>query len=305
MRTFVALAAIAFLVSANAQEGARFCGDEGIWLQILGSGDLDLDNDRAAASYIVWIDQQAVLLVDAGAGTALRFDQSNANFADLDAIVLSNIDIRQVSDLPAVLVGSFRSYRERHLTIFGPSGDGDYPSVTEFVQRILGEDGPFPALAPLLTVRSPNGYHLRTREVFAKGVRRWAEFGTERLELSAIPVNHGEIPSLAWRVDIGEHAIVFALALNNLKDRITDFSNGADAIVFTHALPVGTQGAPTEKYLLPRQIGRISANAEARFIVLGGRGWRTIGRENRTMEEVNKYFDGTIIFPDDLECWGL
>ena len=283
----------------------RFCGEEGIWVQVLGSGDLDLQNDRGAESYLVWNDDRAILLVNAGAGTSVLFDQSNANFSDLEAIVFSRTSVEQTSDLAALLVASRRSYREEPLTILGPTGDEENLSTSQYVTRLLSSEGPYPSLAPLLTMRTPNGYTVRTRDVEAKGNRRWAGFGTEEFILSAIPVHHDGKPALAWRIDIGEQAIVFALGFNNQKDLVSEFSKDADALVFTHALPVGTVGTPTKKFLVPKQIGRIAKRADVRFVILGGRGWRTLGRESRSLDEIENEFDGTIIFPDDLECWGL
>ena len=292
--------------SGEAQQPQpKYCGDEGVWVQTLGSGDLDLDNDRGAESYVVWLDQRALLLVNAGSGTAVRFDQSNANFADLQAIVLTQTSVNQTADIPALLAGSRRAYREEPLTILGPTGDETWLATSTFIDRLLSEDGPFPHLAPLLTIRSPNGYQIRTRDVTAIGSRRWSEFGSQDMMLSAIPVKHGDIPTLAWRIDIGPNSIVFALGMNNQKDTLTKFAKEADAIVFSHALPVGTVGTPRDKYLIPREIGRIASSADARFIIMGGRSWRTLGREARTVDEVETHYDGTIIFPEDLECWGL
>ncbi|MCY3883643.1 MAG: hypothetical protein OXG24_01880 [Gammaproteobacteria bacterium] len=292
-------------ISAAQSKPTRYCGEEGIWVQVLGSGDLDLQNDRGAESYLVWKDDRAILLVNASAGTSILFDKSNANFSDLQAIVLTQTAVEQTSDLAALLVASRRSYREEPLTILGPTGDEEILSTSEFVTKLLGSDGPYPSLASLLTVRSPNGYTLRTKDIQAKGIRRWAGFGTEEFILSAIPVNHGGKPALAWRIDIDNYAIVFALGFNNQKDIVTEFSKDADVIVFTHALPVGTVGSPREKFLIPQQMGRIANRADVRFIILGGRGWRTLGRESRSLTEIETEYEGTIIFPDDLECWGL
>ena len=305
-RAFIYALFLAISVPIAAQLASQnYCGEEGIWVQILGSGDLDLHNDRGAESYLVWVDQRAILLVNAGSGTAVRFDQSNADFKDLEAIVLTQTSVTQTSDLPALLVGSRRAYREEPLTILGPTGDEDHLSTTEFFSRLTSEVGPFPSLAPLMSIRSPNGYQLRTRDVMAKGYKRWAEFGTDEFILSAIPVHHGATPTLAWRIDIGDSSLVFALSLSNRKGVLAEFASDADVIVYSHTLPVGVVGPPTDRFLLPREIGKISAAADARFIVLGGRGWRTFGRESRTRDEVEKDYDGTIIFPDDLECWGL
>jgi len=56
--------------------------------EVLGSGGPEIDG-RASASYIVWIDNKARVLIDAGSGSMLRFEQSGAKIEDLEAIVLT------------------------------------------------------------------------------------------------------------------------------------------------------------------------------------------------------------------------
>ena len=46
-------------------------------LEILGSGGPELDG-RASTSYILWIDNEAKLMVDMGSGSMLRFEESGA-----------------------------------------------------------------------------------------------------------------------------------------------------------------------------------------------------------------------------------
>ena len=295
---------ICLSLTVSGQLGNRYCGDEGIWIQTLGSGDLDIENDRGAESYLVWIDTRATLLVNAGAGTSVFFDESNAKFSDLQAIVLSQTSVNRTSDLAALLKGSRRSYREDPLTILGPEGDEHNLSTSDFVNRLLSKEGPYPELAPLLTVRSPNGYQIRTRDV-PIGSKRWSGFGTSEIILSAMAMKAGGRPSLAWRISIADRTIVFVMGPNNRKHTMAEFAEEADAIVFSHLLPVGSPSLLAESNFLPSQIAFIASHAQASFILLGGRNWRTLGRETRTLEEIEKDYDGTIIFPDDLECWGI
>ena len=291
---------------AHAQSSQRqYCGEEGVWLQVLGSGDFDLDNRRATESFVVWVDNTATLLINVGEGTATRFDESGAKFSDIDAILLTQNTITQTADIPAMIASSARAYRDKPLWVFGPKGTEDHFSTTKILQKLLGKDSAYPQLAPVLESVNTLGYSIRSKEILAIGRQRWSDYGTETYQLSAIPVHHGDVPTLAWRIDIGDHALVFALAFSNRKDVVADFAKDVDIIVFTHALPVGTVGANTEKYLLPREIGRIAQRAEPRFIVLGGRNWRTKGREAHSVERIQKDFEGKILLPDDLECWGL
>lgn len=53
------------LVSAVVQ-ASSICGNDGVWLQVLGS-----------SSYLIWHNGKARILVDMGAGSALRFKQSS------------------------------------------------------------------------------------------------------------------------------------------------------------------------------------------------------------------------------------
>lgn len=283
----------------------QYCGEEGVWLQVLGSGDFDLDNKRATESYIVWVDNVATILINVGEGTSTRFDESGANFSDIDAILLSQNTINQTADFPAMIASSARAYRDKPLWVFGPKGTEEHFSTTEILQKLLGEDSAYPQLAPVLKSVNTMGYSIRSKDILAIGRQRWSDYGTETYQLSAIPVHHDDVPTLAWRIDVGDHALVFALAFSNRNDVIATFAKEVDIIVFTHALPVGSVGPNTEKYVLPREIGRISKRAEPRFIVLGGRNWRTKGREALSVEEIQKNFDGKILLPDDLQCWGL
>ena len=307
IRNFTLLSSLLiFGFSAYAQSSqTQYCGEDGVWLQVLGSGDFDLDNRRATESYIVWVDNVATLLINAGEGTATRFDESGAKFSDIDALLLTQTTITQTADIPAMIASSARAYREKPLWVFGPRGNEDHFSTSEILEKLLGEDSAYPQLAPVLESVNTMGYSIRSKEILAIGRQRWSDYGTETYQLSAIPVHHGEVPTLAWRVDIDDQAIVFALTFSNRNDVLATFAKDADIIVFTHALPVGSVGPNTEKYLMPHEIARIAKRAEPRFVALGGRNWRTKGREANSVEIIQKDFDGKILVPNDLDCWGL
>ena len=101
---FVILASSSALPAKTDSKG-NYCGIEGNWIQILGSGGAELDDRRAGVSYIVWIDGKAKLLVDAGPGTALRFDESGAKLEDLDAILFTQLQAAHTSDLIDLIAG--------------------------------------------------------------------------------------------------------------------------------------------------------------------------------------------------------
>jgi len=296
--------AAAWLLQGTAH-GSAFCGDKGVWLQILGGGGPELNDGQSAASYVVFVDNHARLLVDPGPGSAAGFDRAGARFEDLDAVVLGNLQAHHAADLPAYVKGSLATPRTRPLPVFGPDGEGPYPDTTTFVDRLIGPEGAFAYLADVLTFRAGGGYKLTAQNVPATGQRRWARFGSDHLRLSAIPVQHGAVPALAWRVDVGDQSIVFAGSFGTRTDGLVAFASGADALVVHHGVAEGTRGELTDLFVTPGQLGQIAQQAGVRMLVLGHRMMRTRGVESVSRQAIEEHFTGPLIFANDLECWGL
>ncbi len=293
----------AFCAVAQPQE--PYCGDEGVWIQTLGSGGEELNDRRGAASYLVWLDARALLLVDPGPGSSLRFDEAGAKFADLDAIVFTSLLAHRTADFPSFIAGSLNADRVRPLTVLGPDGDDAYPSTREFVERLIGLGGVYAHLAGYLSFRSPGGYKINARSVPATGQRRWAGFGTTDLRLSAVPVHHGDVPSLAWRAEIAGRSMVFTGNFNNRNDIVAGFAKDVDALVIHLAIPEFARGEVRERFVRPSQIGRIAQRANARTVFLGHRTTRTLGRESASQAALREHYGGPLVFTNELECWGL
>lgn len=290
--------------SAHAQD-VEFCGDEGVWIQILGAGGPELNDSQGGSGYLVWIDNQARLLIDTASGAAARYDEAGADFNDLDAIALTHLHASHTTDLPAFVEGSINLGRERPLPVFGPSGSDEFPDTETFVSRLIGPLGAYPYLADFLTYKSRGGYKLSPRNVPATGRRRWARFGNEHFRLSAMPVQHGTVPAIAWRVEIGDQLIVFAGDFSNAKNVIPEFAKGADALVVSHAIPENARGQASELFAQPSQIGRVASQAGVRMLILGHRTNRTRGVESQSRAAIEAEYSDPLLFANDLECWGL
>ncbi len=299
----IALGLVLTAGTAFGQSGPPYCGDEGVWIQILGAGGPEIDDGQAGPSYLVWIDNQARLLIDAGAGAATRYDEAGADFNDLDAIALTHLHAAHTVDLPAFIEGSANTGRDRPLPVFGPSGSEQFPDTETFLSRLIGPLGAYPHLADYLTYRA--GYKVSPRNVPATGRRRWARFGNEHFRLAAIPVQHGTVPAIAWRVEIGDQRIVFAGDFNNAKDVMADFAEGARALVVSHAVPENARGEARERFATPGQIGRIANRAGVAMLILGHRTNRTRGVESLSRAAIEAHYSEAILFANDLECWGL
>ena len=303
---FRAVLCLGILLSQPLAHADQLCGDTGVWVQILGAGGPEIDDGRGSPSYLVWHNNKAKALIDTGPGASVAFDKAGANFTDLQVLAFSHLHVDHSADFPAFIKGSFFLDREDPLIVLGPdSNNPSYPDTETFINRLIGPQGAYAYLADFLTYKSSGGYRVRVRNVPATGKRRWARFASEDLKLAAIPVNHGPVPALAWRVEVDGISIVFTGDFNNLKDVVADFAKGADAIVAHHAIAENARGNQRELHALPSQIGRVAANAETRMLILSHRMNRTLGRESQTRAEIEENYDGYVLFADDMECWGL
>ena len=306
MRHLTAILCLAALATSPlADANSQHCGDSGAWIEILGAGGGELDDAEAAPGYVLWIDNQARLLVNAGPGTALRFEESGAKLADLDLVLFNQLGASHSLDMISLIAGARGSDRREDLLVLGPEGRGDLPSIEAWFDRLIGPQGAYPALAPALDPNTNASFTVRPRTVSLIGAQRWAEFGNDDLDVSAIAVNHGDVPSIAWRVDTQAGSVVFAGSFNNLSNRLAAFAENADTIVFHHGIPQSARGADRDFHVVPSQIGRIAETAELRFVILGHRSARTRGVESLTRQAIEENFKGDLIFANDGECWGL
>jgi ribonuclease BN (tRNA processing enzyme) len=310
-RAAIVLATLLFTASLSAQiplvpheEGVR-CGGDGVWLQVLGSGAAEFGSERAGPGYLVWINGHARVLINTGPGTLLRFNEAGARFEDLEAIVYTQLQADHVADLPALLRAGATSRRDEILTILGPEGNARTPGLVPVVERLIGSDGAFPQFQNHLVVDGEANYRIRLRDVTATGSRRWAEFGTPHFTVSSMPVNHGDVPALAWRVDAAGRSVTVAGSFNNQKNVVPGFAAGSDALIVHHAIPEGARGTVRDYHVRPSQIGRIAAQVEPRVLVLSYRTQRTLGYQTQTLDLISDHYRGRTTLANDMQCLGL
>lgn len=280
------------------------CADSGIFVQVLGAGGDELDDQQASSGYLVWVDGHARVMIDAGPGTALRFEETGAKFTDLLAIAFTQLRADHTADLPAFIDGSRAARRTTPLPIYGPTGNDTNPGFNDWIGLLIGPRGAFPHLSDFLSPLSSGGYEVVPYQVDANRRTKTSVLRRDDISLSAMGTDHGPIPALAWRVDIGNVGITFTGDTANRRQTVADFAKGSALLVASNAAPENVRGAAREMDMPPSQIGRIAAQADVNMVVLSHRTDRTRGRETQTREAIADEFKGPIVFADDLECWG-
>ena len=129
---------------------AQNCEPASVAVQILGSGGPQINRFRSSTSYLLWVGDQARVLVDMGGGAWSRFGQAQAKVSDLSLLAVSHLHPDHISDLPAFLWLSHLE-RKEPLPIVGPSGNDAAPDFSTFLSRLFDENnGAFPVLGSTL-----------------------------------------------------------------------------------------------------------------------------------------------------------
>ena len=198
-----------------------------------GSGGPAINPERASTSYLLWIDGQAKMLVDMGGGAFFRFGQSRAKLSDLSMVAISHLHPDHVSDLPALLWLSNRD-RQKPLPIIGPSGNNAAPSFSTFLNRLFDEkNGAFQVLGSTLggtQAYAGTGVRLEVEVVDAMKAEPSMVFDRDGVTVTALGIPHGNIPTLAYRVQTRDVSIVFSSDQTGTNPKFIEFAKGANRL---------------------------------------------------------------------------
>jgi ribonuclease BN (tRNA processing enzyme) len=282
---------------------AATCTRHGVQVQILGSGGPELEDQRASSSYLVWQDARPRILIDSGGGSALRFGQAGAHVAQLDAVLFTHLHIDHSADFPALIKSSYFEERKAPLPVYGPPGNENFPSTTEFVAGLFrGKHGVYRYLADFLS-GNDGGYLLQAHDVALTAREIRTVVRGNDLSLDATQVIHGTVPAIAWRVRIGGTSIVFSGDTNGDNGNLERLAMGANLFVAHNSVPEGETGAARQLHMPPSVIGRIAQTAGVRRVVLSHRMLRTLGRESETRSVIARLYSGPVVFAEDLDCF--
>jgi ribonuclease BN (tRNA processing enzyme) len=288
---------------AQVMASAATCGGHGVQVQVLGSGGPELEDKRASSSYLVWQDGRPRILIDSGGGSALRFGQAGAHVAQLDAVLFTHLHIDHSADFPALIKSSYFEERELPLPVYGPPGNENFPSTTEFVAGLFdGKRGVYRYLADFLAGKD-GGYSLQAHDVALTAGEIRMVVSARDLLVDATQVIHGGVPAIAWRVTMGGRIIVFSGDTNGDNGNLERLAKGADLLVAHNAVPEGETGAARQLHMPPSVIGHIAKTAGVGRVVLSHRMLRTLGRESETRSVIARVYSGPVTFSEDLDCF--
>ena len=307
MRIFICVTALAAFSTACADQPAACPPAEGVAVQVLGSGGPIADDARASSSYLVWVDGKSHVMIDTGGGSFLRFGEAHADFRDLDFMGLSHFHADHSADFAALMKSGYFSNRKRALTVAGPSGGGPFPGLDKYLTSILdSSQGAYGYLSGYLdgTGRLPK---LNSIEVGNddSNERNLLQGVSDNIAIYAMHVPHAIVPTIAFRVVVGDQSIVFASDQNGSNPDFPKFAKDATLLVMHMPIPEGAGNAPRKLHAIPSEIGEVATAANAETLLLSHFMPPSLRTLDQNVQLVRDGFSGDVEVATDLYCQAL
>lgn len=292
------------MASSAAQSSCRTSGR--VVLQLLGSGGPISDDARASSGAVIWVDGKSRLLIDAGGGTYLRFGQAGARLEDLDFIGISHFHTDHSADLPAILKGAYFLRKKHSIVLAGPTGDANFPSMTEFFNDMFGSaHGAFKYLSGLANATDGVMIAAHPVDVDVTKPERTLVYEGDDVRVYAYGIPHGDVPTLAFRIETPEGTIVLSADQNGSRKGFVDFARDADILMMPAAINEDADATSRYLHATPSVVGKIAHETGARMLVLDHFMGRSLRNQDKNIRIVKKYYHGPVYAGRDLSCYPL
>jgi ribonuclease BN (tRNA processing enzyme) len=287
---------------AAAQDAAPSQDDAHLSLLVLGSGGPGATG-RAGAGYLIMLDGQPRILVDAGPGTFVRAGEAGVDLSRVDTVLLTHLHVDHAGELPGLIKARVVSeHRDIEFTIFGPAGSpgsrggARFPSTRQFVDLLFGPQGAFSYLSDFaghVTLHTHNVPPGMQTQVLLKG---------GGLMISANSGHHGDAPSVIYRVEYRGRSVTFSGDIDAAGHAaLKRLAKNTDLLVFDSVV-LDPPGSPAVLYTLhtaPRDIGRIAQAAGAGKLLLSHLNPAVDAAREAVRSSIQDRFKGPIDFARD------
>jgi ribonuclease BN (tRNA processing enzyme) len=283
----------------HSSASAQSCTGNPVAIQILGSGGPYINPSRSSSSYLLWIGDQAKILVDMGGGAHHRFGEAQAKVRDLSLVAISHLHPDHVADLPALIWISNR-FREEPLPIVGPSGNNVFPDFSTFLYRLFDEKtGAFQVLGSALGGKesyAASSVRLDVGVVDVTKAEPSAVYDRAGVTVTALGIPHGDSPTLAYRVQTRGVSVVFSSDQTGTSPEFVKFAKGANVLIMHLAIPVGERNP---FHATPDVVGRIAQEAGIGRLIVSH---LTPLDLDAAIDELRKFYTGPLTIGADLQC---
>jgi len=321
--------------------GSKVKGD--LSVMVLGSGGpVATAAARASASYLIFVDGMPKILMDAGGGAYQRLAASGVDVKDLDIVLLTHMHIDHTGDLSPIIKtmyfhnrtfnvinNTFPPGRTFPFRVFGPGANGvkfpavladanpettQYPATSEYVDRNYAVNTGMERYLNIFTRAIGAGiFNYSATDISPD----WKNFNPmtivdqDGLVISAVGVNHGPVPAVAYRIEYKGKSIVYSGDTSSKGTNMISLSQNADLLIYDTALATDTptNSASAIFYALhttPSRIGTVANDAGVKKLVLSHITLQTEGKLGQLKKLIRAQgFTKKITMAKDLAVYNL
>lgn len=266
------------------------CSTSGVQLQVLGSGGPGDAMGRASSAYVLWIDGESKILVDAGSGSKNLFHQSGATMEQIELVALSHLHPDHSVELPAILWPGGGAF-----DLAGPNGSDVFPSISRFSQLVFGEEGVYEVFQGRVDI---NVIELNTAQVS----QVWQQDG---ITVTSMGVPHGNVPTLGYRVEVGDTSIGFTSDQTGSNPAFVEFIRGVDALVIHMSANEDSTGIVAQLHAKPSVWGQMAESADAGQVVVSHISTSDPDQLQSNLAILSENYAGPVVVSEDLMCIDL
>jgi ribonuclease BN (tRNA processing enzyme) len=274
-------------------------------LLVLGSGGPGAAG-RAASSYLVFIDGDARILLDAGPGSFARLGEAKASLSHTDTVLLTHLHIDHAGEIPGLFKARAVSGSGPIVfNVWGPGGspghgeDSYFPSTREFLGLLFGPKGAF---AYLKDFAAPITLHAHDIAAPAANSAPQQIFKDADLAITAIAGHHGDAPAVIYRIDHAGRSVTFSGDIDaNGLSALRSIAKSTDLLVFNTAVldPPGSPGILYTLHTPPRAIGELAKEVGAHALLLSHISPAVDESNAAVLESIRRNYAGTVTFAKD------
>ncbi len=260
---------------------------------LLGSGAVRNNPRRGGPAQILVVDGH-VLMFDCGRSACTGLARAGVPVEDVDRLLLTHLHFDHVTDVPYFVFVGWNNGRANPLRVYGPAG------AARFVERIVR-----PPFEQDIASRVGHGKDASSLDPDVVDVSAEGVVVAERgYRVSAMFTEHASMPSLAYRVDVGDRRVVIT-GDGPPSPTLTEFCRDADLLVsecsgtadFLAAQPWGAW------HTNPETLAAMASEANVRRVVIKHLVMEDITGDPRDSERmgdaIRNGYDGEVLVGED------
>lgn len=283
-------------------------------IEFIGPVTHSATSAQTPAAYRVWHNGQTRVLINAGPGSASTLMNDLALSNDVDAIVLTRLQLEQTADIPLLVSKALQQGRKSTMAIYGPKGSKFMSSTVSLVRSLFDEKrGSYRYLGEVLRPLGNKSYKLRAFDINSNKnaglVKKQNQINGvatiyDKNSLSVRAVNTGDIqlPSIALRIDTKDAGIMIIEASSHNNHTLELLAKGSKHLI-AH---LGQQNhTPGSNILTASDAGRLAYRAQAHQLHISYRHPADNDQQARDMATIKNKFSGLTGFSQSGKCLPL